>query len=546
VLWSGRGDATRSVVWARHGMVSSAQPLASLAGVAVLRAGGSAVDAAIAANACLGLMEPMANGLGGDLFAILWDPARRRIVGLNGSGRAPAALTIDKVRPTADGTIPLNSPYSWSVPGCADGWFTLHERYGKLPMARVVEPAATYAEEGFPVSPVIAANWALGRERHGATPGFAEVFLSGGDAPREGELFRNPALARTLRLLGSAGRGAYYAGPVADAIVRFSRANGGFFSHEDFRGHRSTWDEPISTTYRGYEVWELPPNSQGLAALQLLNIVERFDLASLGRASADFWHIFVEAKKLVYADRARYYADPAFASVPVAELASKEYAARRAALVDPRRAALVDAPGEVAALNRRETTYLCAADADGMMVSLIQSNYAGFGSGHVVPEVGFGLQNRGGLFSLDPGHANALVPGKRPFQTIIPAFMSKNGEPLFAFGLMGGDMQPQGHAQVVVNLVDFAMNPQSAGDAERFHHSGSSEPTGTVMRDGGVLQLESGLLAAVGPELASRGHRVESAGAGVFGGYQGIWREPATGAYAGATERRKDGAAIGY
>ena len=542
---SARGNATRSVVWAKHGMVCAAQPLAVQAGVEILKQGGSAVDAAIAVNACLGLMEPTANGLGGDLFALVWDPKTKKLVGLNGSGRAPLALTAEKVPPAKDGTVPLYTPFSWTVPGAADAWFELHARYGKLPMARLLAPAIRYAEEGFPVSPVIAENWAVGAKRFADMPGFRDVFMPGGKPPAEGEIFRNQALAKTLRLLAEKGRDGYYKGPIAAAIVKFSSANGGFFSLEDFARHRSTWDEPISTDYRGYTVWELPPNGQGLAALQMLNILETFDLKSMGRDSPDFWHVMVEAKKLAFADRARYYADPAFARVPVAELLSKSYAKQRAGRIDMRHAAQTDEPGEVA-LNRGGTTYLCTADASGMMVSLIQSNYTGFGSGYVVPELGFGLQDRGGCFSLKPGHPNRLEPGKRPFHTIIPAFVTKDGQPLMAFGVMGGDMQPQGHAQVLVNLFDLGMNLQEAGDAIRFHHTDSSEPTGTVMRDGGVLHVEDGLPPAVLEELKRRGHHLEAEPVGAYGGYQAIWRDPATGCYAGATEKRKDGCALGY
>ena len=541
----GRGEASRSPVWAERGMVASAQPLCTQAGVETLRKGGSAVDAAIATNACLGLMEPTANGLGGDLFAILWDPAKRAVVGLNASGRAPLALTAEKVPPLADGTIPLYSPYAWSVPGCGDGWLELHARYGKLPLAEVLAPAIRYAEEGFPVSPVIAGNWAGSVNRFKDKPGFAEVFLPGGRAPKEGERFRNPALAKTLRLLGEKKR-AFWQGEFADAIVAFSKGSGGFFAKEDFTRHRSTWDEPISTSYRGYDVWELPPNTQGLAALQMLNILEGYDLPKMGRDSADFWHVMVEAKKVAYADRARFYADPAFAKLPLERLLSKEYAKERAKKIDMRRASREDPPDEELVLNRKETTYLAAADGSGLMVSLIQSNYTGFGSGYAVPALGIGIHNRGGLFSLKKGHPNVLEPGKRPFQTIIPAFLTKDGRPLMAFGLMGGDMQPQGHVQVVVNLVDFGMNLQEAGDAIRFHHTGSSEPTGTLMKDGGTLFLEEGLPEPLLEELMRRGHRVGRESVGAYGGYQAVARDPATGFLLGATEKRKDGAAAGF
>ena len=546
VSFSGRGVATRSVVYARHGMVCAAQPLAVQAGLDVLKEGGSAVDAAITVNACLGLMEPTANGLGGDLFAIVWDPKAKKLAGLNGSGRAPLALTADKVPPEKDGTVPLYSPYSWTVPGTADGWFELHAKYGKLPMKRLLAPAIRFAEEGFPVSPVIAENWASSVKRFGTMPGFKEVFMPGGHAPVEGEIFRNPALAKTLRLLADKGRDAYYKGPIAEALVRYSKAQGGFFAMEDFAKHHSTWDAPISTEFRGYTVWELPPNGQGLAALQLLNLVEGFDLKSMGRESADFWHVMVEAKKIAFADRARYYADPAFAKVPVDELLSKDYARRRAAAIDMKKAAMTDTPGDLAAISKGGTTYLCTADRNGMMVSLIQSNYTGFGSGYVVPELGFGLQDRGGCFSLKAGHPNRLEPGKRPFHTIIPAFVTQDGEPRMAFGLMGGDMQPQGHVQVLVNLLDFGMNLQEAGDAIRYHHTDSSEPTGTTMVDGGVLHIEDGLPQSVLDDLTRRGHRLAAEPVGAYGGYQAIWRDAKTGAYAGATEKRKDGCALGY
>jgi gamma-glutamyltranspeptidase / glutathione hydrolase len=544
---TGRAGATRSVVYAAHGMVACAQPLAAQAGLEVLKAGGSAVDAAIAVNACLGLMEPTSNGIGGDLFAIVWDPRTKTLHGLNACGRSPLGLTVDRIPPDPkDGTIPLYSPYAWSVPGCVDGWAELHQRFGHRPFASLFAPAIRYADEGFPLSPVIASDWARSAVRNQDKPGFREVFMPGGRAPAEGEVFRNPALARTLRAIAERGRDGYYKGPVAEAIVRYSKQVGGFFSLEDLAKHRSEWVDPVSTDYRGYTVWELPPPGQGIAALELLNILETFDLKGMGRNSADFWHVMTEAKKLAFADRARYYADPEFVKVPVQELIGKAYGRQRAALIDMTRAATTDLPGDPAALNRRETTYFCVADANGMMVSMIQSNYTGFGSGYAIPELGFGIQNRGNLFDLQPGRPNSYAPGKRPFHTIIPAFMTKDGAPVMAFGLMGGDMQPQGHAQIVVNLVDFGMNLQEAGDVARFHHSGSSEPTGTVMSNGGVLHLEDGVPDSVLTELRRRGHRIEPEAVGNYGGYQAIWRDPRTGVYSAATERRKDGCAIGY
>jgi len=521
------------------------------AGLDILKRGGSAIDAAIATNACLSLMEPTACGLGGDLFAIVWDPATGTLVGLNASGRAPMNLTAEEVPPEADGTIPLFSPYAWTVPGCVDGWFALHGKFGRLPMSDILAPAIRYAGEGFPLSPVIAGDWERGLRRFKDKPGYAEVFMPGGRAPRPGEIFNNPALGRTLEALVHGGRDAYYKGELTDVLLRYSAANGGFFSHADFERHTSTWVEPVRSSYRGHDIWELPPPGQGIAALQILNILENFDIAAMGRESADFWHLLTEAKKLAFADRARYYADPDFAAVPTAALLSRNYALTRSSLIDMTRAALTDEAGnplavDPAALNRPETTYLCAADASGMMVSLIQSNYTGFGSGYVIPELGFGIQNRGGCFALASGHPNRLEPGKRPFHTIIPAFVTKDGQPLMAFGLMGGDMQPQGHAQVIINLLDFGMGLQEAGDAIRFHHTGSTDPDGTVMTGGGILHIEPGLAATILEELRRRGHRIEDEGVGAYGGYQAIYRDPVSGVYVGATEKRKDGCALGY
>jgi gamma-glutamyltranspeptidase/glutathione hydrolase len=396
-----------------------------------------------------------------------------------------------------------------------------------------------------PVPQVIAGAWGSGARVFREKPGFAEVFLPGGRAPAEGELFANPALARTLEMIAGGGRDAFYRGPITERLLAFSNQHGGFFSAEDFSGHRSDWVEPISATYRGVTVYELPPNGQGLAALQILRMLEPHDLASLGRANPDFWHLLIEAKKLAYADRARFYADPDFADVPVDGLLSTEYARRRAALIDMKRAARTVDPGDPR-LAEGDTTYLATADSSGMMVSLIQSNYTGFGSGYVVPALGFGLQDRGGLFSLEAGHPNALEPGKRPFHTIIPAFMAERGTPNVAFGVMGGDMQPQGHVQIVVNLVDFGMNLQEAGDAPRFRHTGSQEPTGTRMTDGGVVSLESGVPVEVRRELLRRGHRLQEASGSAFGGYQAIRRDPVSGVFSGASESRKDGAAAGY
>jgi gamma-glutamyltranspeptidase/glutathione hydrolase len=536
--------ATRSVVHARHGMVAAAHPLAVQIGVEILKQGGSAVDAAIATNAALGFLEPISCGIGGDLFAIVWDAESGKLYGLNASGRAPLALTADKVAANDDGTIPTYSAFSWSVPGAVDGWFELHGRFGRLPMQDVLQPAIRAADEGEPVPQVIAAAWQRGARVFGDKPGFAATFLTDGKAPQVGEIFRNPDLARSYRLIAEHGRDAFYRGPITEAIVAFSEQNDGFFSAEDFDRHHSEWVDPISTDYRGVTVYELPPNGQGLAALQMLNILEGYDLAAMGRDSAQFWHVMVEAKKLAFEDRAKYYADPAMADLPIAGLLSKEYAKERAALINPKRAARRIEAGQPR-LHQGDTTFLVTADEQGNMVSLIQSNYTGFGTGHVVEGFGFGLQSRGALFNLNPESANYLEPGKRPFHTIIPAFAMRDSKPWLAFGVMGGDMQPQGHVQVLVNLIDFGMNLQEAGDAARYYHGGSSSPTGTVMTTGGVLSLESGVPADVRRELVRMGHRLSET-IGRYGGYQAIARDPVTGIYSGATESRKDGCAMGY
>ncbi|MCP4903105.1 MAG: gamma-glutamyltransferase [bacterium] len=542
----GGSFASRSVVYGENGMVAAAHPMAVQIGLAVLKDGGSAVDAAIAMNAALGFMEPVSCGLGGDLFALVWDPSGEgELHGLNASGRSPAALTIDKVPATDGGLIPRYSPYAWSIPGCASGWFALHEKFGELPMNRLLQPTIDAATNGTPVPQVIAGSWARSVSRFGDKPGFAEVFMPDGKTPAAGEVFKNPALAESLKMLAEGGYDAYYKGPIAEAIVAFSEKHGGFFSLEDFAEHRADWVEPISTTYRGRTVWELPPNGQGLAALQMLNILEGYDIAAMGRDSVDFWHLLIEAKKLAYEDRAKFYADMDFAKLPIEGLLDKGYAKERAKLIDMNKAARRLEPGNPN-LRHGDTTFLVAADKNGMMVSLIQSNYTGFGSGYVVPELGFGIQNRGSLFSLDPDHLNALEPKKRPFHTIIPAFFGDADTPTMAFGVMGGDMQPQGHVQIVLNIVDFGMNLQEAGDAARMHHSGMTEPTGKVYPDGGIVHLESGIPVDIRHELLRRGHILSESTGGLYGGYQAIHLNTKTGVYAGATESRKDGNAAGY
>ncbi len=541
---TGKAFATRSEVLARHGMVATSHPLATQVGLDVLKAGGTAVDAAIAANAALGLMEPVSNGIGGDLFALVWDARTRKLHGYNGSGRSPRSLTLEWFRQHGYREIPPLGPLPVSVPGAVDGWFALHKRFGKLPMRRLLAPTIAYAREGFPVTELIAHYWALSVPKLAPFPGFTEQFTLDGRAPAKGELWRNPNLANTLQAIADGGRDAFYKGRIARVIADYFKAHDGFLSYADLASHQGEWVEPISTRYRGYEVWELPPNGQGLAALQMLNILEGYDFSRIPFGSAEHVHLFVEAKKLAFEDRARFYADPAFAQAPLPMLLSKDYAAKRRALIGSNAARKVE-PGQ--ANLGGDTIYLTTADRWGNMVSLIQSNYRGMGSGMAPPGLGFILQDRGQMFVLQEGHANTYAPGKRPFHTIIPAFVTRDGAPWLSFGVMGGDMQPQGHVQILMNLIDFGMNLQEAGDAPRIQHEGSTSPEGqaTPMADGGWVDLESGFDYDTVRGLMRKGHSVRFAG-GPYGGYQAITRDPATGAYIGASESRKDGQAAGY
>jgi gamma-glutamyltranspeptidase/glutathione hydrolase len=532
---------------ARHGMVATSQPLATEIGVATLRGGGSAVDAAIAANAALGLTEPTSCGIGGDLFAIVWDAASGRLHGLNASGRSPLSLTLERLHELGHDFIPERGALAVSVPGAVDGWCELHSRFGRLPLADLLAPSIEHAREGFPVTEVIGSAWAAGARALQDYPGFAEIFMPHGRAPAIGEPFANLGLARAYEAIASEGRAAFYDGAIAAAIEECVRGNGGYLGRDDLRAYRCEWVEPISTTYRGWRVFELPPNGQGLAVLQILNMLEGFELGSLEWGGAEHLHLLIEAKKLAFEDRAKFYADPAFAAVPVERLVSKAYAAARRALIDPKRAAPAPTHGD-ARVGAGDTVYLATADADGNMVSLIQSNYMGFGSGVTVAPFGFGLQNRGSQFALDPAHANAYAPGKRPFHTIIPAFAIRDREALLAFGVMGAAMQPQGHVQVLTNMLDFGLGLQGAGDAPRVRHEGSTEPTGAPpLAHGGIVYLEPKFSADSVEGLRARGHQIELLADGAaFGGYQAIKRDLRTGVYLGASESRKDGHAAGF
>ncbi|GAB4055895.1 gamma-glutamyltransferase [Spirosoma litoris] len=549
---TGPNFATRSPILAKHGMVATSHPLATQIGLDILKQGGTAVDAAIAANAALGVIEPNNGGIGGDLFAIVWSAKDRKLYGLNASGRSPKGLTYDVLK-TALGQqkqIPLYGPLSVSVPGAVDGWFQLHKRFGKIPMRSLLLPSIRYAREGVPVPQVITYSWQVAANRLAANESiihefnnFQKTFLINGKAPVQGQVFRNSDLATTYEKIATGGRDAFYKGAIADAIDQYARKAGLHLRKADLVAHQSTWVEPVSVNYRGYDVYELPPNGQGISVLQMLNIVEGFDLKSMGHNSADYLHILVEAKKLAFEDRARYYADPDFAKASIRWLLNKDYAATRRKLIDPKKASDHLDAGDPA-LQSGDTVYLTVADDQGNIVSLIQSNMLEFGSGMVPDGLGFVFHNRGTSFNMQPDHANVYAPGKRPFNTIIPGFVTKNGEPFLSFGVMGGAMQPQGHLQVLCNIIDFGMNVQEAGDAARFSHSGSSEPIGTIMADGGRLALESGISPEVRAALEARGHHLSPTD--FFGGYQAIQWDAINKIYWGATEMRKDGQAAGY
>jgi gamma-glutamyltranspeptidase/glutathione hydrolase len=537
---TGEPFASRSEVIGTNGMVATSHPLATQIGLDILKSGGNAVDAAIAANIALGLMEPTGNGIGGDLFAIVWDAKTKKLYGLNASGPAPQSLSIEYFKDNNLEKIPAYGPLPVSVPGAVDGWIKLHEKFGNKKFISLFEPTIAYAKDGFPVSELIAYYLDGSAKRFADYPNFKDVWMKNGSTPKKGEIFKNPELAKTLEEISKTKRESFYEGQLASTMANFIQEQGGFLSFEDLKNYQAEWVEPVSSNYRGYDVWELPPNGQGIAALQILNLLEHFDIRAMGLFSAEYIHHFVEAKKLAFADRAKYYADPAFNNIDIETLISKEYAKERLPLIDSNKAALTD---EAGILKQGDTIYLTTADKDGNMVSLIQSNYRGMGSGMVPPGLGFMLQDRGELFSLDPTHANALEGGKRPFHTIIPAFITKDGEPFVSFGVMGGATQPQAHAQIVINLVDFGMNLQEAGDAPRIVHSGSSQPTDEVMLDGGSISLEKGFGEAIEKQLEGLGHVIKY-DKGSFGGYQAIMKKD--GVYFGASESRKDGQAAGY
>jgi len=537
---TGKDFATRSEVIATNGMAATSHPLATQTALDVLKDGGNAIDAAIAANAVLGLVEPTGCGIGGDLFAIVWIEEDKKLYGLNSSGPAPQDMTIEKLKAMGVDKIPPFGPLPVTVPGAVAGWTALHKRFGNKSFEELFNNAIYYADNGFPITEVVGYYLRLSSERYKDYPNFKDVWMPNGEALKKGDVFVNKDLANTYKQIAKSYGESFYKGDIALTISKFITEQGGFLSVDDLKSYEPEWINPVSSNYRGFDVWELPPNGQGIAALQILNILEQYDIANMGHNSAEYIHLFTEAKKLAYEDRAKYYADMSFADVPVKELISKEYALTRNKLINPKKAASTYDSG---IFEDGDTIYMTVADKDGNMVSLIQSNYRGMGSGMVPPNLGFMLQDRGEMFSLDPNHRNSLEGGKRPFHTIIPAFITKDDKPFISFGLMGGGMQPQGHAQIVVNIVDFQMNLQEAGDAPRIRHFGSSEPTGETMLNGGFLSLESGINEEIRNELLKLGHNLKDEKGG-YGGYQAIMKVNEV--YYGASESRKDGHASGY
>ena len=541
---TGESFATRSVVLGQNGMVATSHPLATQIGLDMLKSGGNAIDAAIAANAALGLMEPTGCGIGGDLFAIVWDGKSKKLYGLNASGRSPQKLTLEYFEKEGMKKIPSHGPLPVSVPGAVDGWFELHGKFGSKPMTEILAPAIDYAQKGFPLTELIA--WYLQRTvPFFESKGFPNIedtykLQNGGRLPNEGEIYKNPYLANTYQKIAEGGRDAFYKGDIAKTIGKFIKEQGGFLSAKDLASHTSEWVEPVSINYRGYDVWELPPNGQGIAALQMLQILEGYDFSNIEFGSTEHLHLFTEAKKLAFEDRAKYYADMDFFDVPVEELLSDDYSEERRKLIGERAGKY--SAGEISA---GETIYMTVADNEGTMISLIQSNYRGMGSGMAPPKLGFMLQDRGELFSLTRGQANTFEPGKRPFHTIIPAFMTKDGKPYLSFGVMGGDFQPMGHTQIVMNLIDFGMNIQEAGDAPRWDHTGGASPMGRTTENTGLIRTESGIPYSTIRGLMDKGHRIGTA-RGIYGGYQAILWDEENKVYHGASESRKDGQAAGY
>ena len=539
---------SRSEVIAPHGMVAASQPLAAQVGIDILKSGGNAIDAAVAVNAMLGLVEPHMNGIGGDMFAIVWDAETEQMYALNATGRSGYGFTRELLEEQGLDRNPGSGTLSWMVPGAVDGWAELLERFGNLSFEEVLAPAINYARNGFPVTDVIAGDWRAGENALSRWPDSAATYLPEGRAPRAGEVFRNPNLARSYELIAEQGRDGFYKGAIAERIVTWGQENGAVLTMQDFAEHSSKWVDPVSTNYRGYDVWQLPPNSHGITALMMLNIMEQFDLSSAGHNSADALHVMVEAKKLAFADRGKYVADPEFGMLPVEYLISKEYGEKRALLIDMERALVEVSPFQATMddpLEHGDTVYFTVVDKDRNAISMIESIFSAFGSTVVPGDVGFAMQNRASGFSMEPGHLNEIGPHKRSLHTNMPGMVTKDGVPWLSYGVMGGNMQPQGHSQVLSNIIDFGMNLQEAGDSARFRHSPDSSE-GVARAQGGSIALEWGVPDEVVAELERRGHTVRRSGGRSMGGYQAILINFITGMLHGGSDPRKDGMAIGY
>jgi gamma-glutamyltranspeptidase/glutathione hydrolase len=537
--------SSRSVAFGTNGMVATSEPLATSAGINALKEGGTAIDAAIAANAMLGLVEPCSCGVGGDLFAIIWNPKSKKLEAINASGPSSNAIDIDRIANEYK-ILPQRGGVTVTVPGCVKGWEYLYQKFGKLDLKEIFKPSINYALDGFPVSETIAKQWALESNVLKTYPSFANTYLPNGSPPKAGTIYRNENLAKLYQVISSEGLSTFYNSDISKEIVKSVQKLNGYMTDDDLKRFSPDWIDPVSTKYRDYDVWEIGPNNQGLTVLQMLNILEFFDFHKFdGPSDPRYLHILIEAKRLAFEDRAKYYSDPKFNDLPIEHLISKGYAEDLAKKINPNKVLKID-PHSTDISYGGDTVYLTVADRDGLMVSLIQSNYRGFGSGVIVEKYGFGLQSRGELFSLNKNHANRIDKAKRPFHTIIPGFLTKGNVPLFSFGVMGADMQPQGHTQILVNLIDFGLNIQQCGDMPRVRHEGSSNPKGELSVSYGKSFSEFSLPKESLDYLLKLGHNIEYSNDGLFGGYQSIWRDPDSLVYSGASESRKDGLALGY
>ena len=532
----------RSEVIAKKGIAATSHPLATQTALDILKRGGNAIDAAIAANALLGLIEPTACGIGGDAFAVIWDAKTQRLYGINGSGKAPSNLSFNYFKKQKIRDIPSEGPLSLTVPGCVDTWQKMHEKFGKLSLEEILAPAIAYSDDGFPVSEMVAKNMALQAERLKKYSGFSKIYMPNDSLPKKGDLFKNPALANTYRRLAEAGLRNFYDGEIADEMVEYVKTQGGFLSVSDFNAYQSEWVQPLSTSYRGYELWQLPPNGQGIAIIEMLNILETNDIKSMGFGSKALIHLLIETKKLVSEDVSEQLGDPAFVNVAISKLISKAFAAERAKLINKEKAGK---SVNTAFFEQGNSVFLTVADAEGNMVGLMQSNYRGMGSGLTPENLGFVLQNSAAAFTLQANHPNVYAAGKRPLLNNTPSFVTKDGSPWLCFGWMDGQLQSQSQLQFLVNVIDFGMNLQEAGDAPMVCHETPVERVSTSTAESGWVNMDSGFNYEIIRGLMKMGHRVKFE-TGNYGGFQAIMRDPISGIYFGASESKKNGQAAGY